>query len=87
MEHPLNARPWLMGLRKAAKTLEHDEISDMVIHGRWRVNAPSTPPWPGLLGWGPDSPVLSEARAGPESHLVTGGTSASWWAGELRVLR
>lgn len=74
-----------MGLRKAAKTLEHDEIPDMVIHGRWRVR----PPTPSQASWGGDqnSPVLSEAKAGPESHLATAGTSAAWRAGELRVLR
>ena len=74
----------LMGLSKAAKTLEHDEISDMVTHARWRVRCPST-----QTSWGGDqnSPVLSETSAGPESHLETAGTSAAWRAGELRVLR
>lgn len=72
-----------MGLRKAAKTLEH-EISDMVTHGRWRVRRPSTQT---SRGGDQNSPVLSEASAGPESHLETAGTSAAWRAGELRVLR
>lgn len=56
-----------MGLRKAAKTLEHDEISDIVIHGRWRVR-PSTPT---QASWGGDQTHSSCQRPeqGPRAIL------------------